>query len=212
MSATLETKKIFNYFQRECSILEIEGRFHPIKIFNTKEPIKNFIDGCVNTVFQIHTNEPKGDILVFLTGQEEIEDLQKILQEKSELLPKNYPKLVIRPLFAALPAELQLLAFKPVPEGTRKVVISTNIAETSVTIDGIRYVVDPGFVKLRFFDSAKNIESLITLPISQSSATQRAGRAGRQAPGFAYRLYPKFSFEDLEEFLLPVNIFVSRNC
>ena len=135
---------------------------------------------------------PDGDILVFLTGQEEIESLQLLLQEKTKLLPKNaktllvhtpFPYHSIYPLYAALPPDQQLIVFSPAPPNTRKVILSTNIAESSVTIQGIKYVVDTGMVKIRVSQSATGLESLLVVPVSKSHAWQRSGRAGRESPG-----------------------------
>lgn len=153
---------------------------------------------------QIHITERVGDILVFLTGQEEIEDMTNMLRQKIQDYPEQLEGLIICPLYAALPPEVQLQAFSRTPEGRRKVVISTNIAETSVTIDGIVFVIDSGFMKLKVYDPDNNIESLVTVPISKSAAIQRAGRAGRQQPGRCFRLYTKEAFGTLDQFIVAV--------
>jgi ATP-dependent RNA helicase DDX35 len=103
------------------------------------------------------------------------------------------------PLYAGLTTEQQMFVFDKPPEKTRKVVFSTNIAEASVTIDGIVYVIDCGFVKLRCYNPKTGIESLMTVPVSKASATQRAGRAGRTRPGKCYRLYTEETYETLQE-------------
>ncbi|KAG8824804.1 hypothetical protein FRC17_009027, partial [Serendipita sp. 399] len=139
----------------------------------------------------------------FLTGREEIE---RALYEISELLPTlpaHLPRMKVLPLHAGLSTADQLEVFQASERGSRKVVISTNIAEASVTIDGIRFVVDCGFVKIRTFNPTTSLSSLTTQPISYSSAIQRAGRAGRTAPGVCYRLYTSSVFEQLPKSTSP---------
>lgn len=152
---------------------------------------------------QIHLSEPPGDILVFLTGQEEIDTAAEILYERMKSLGSSAPELIILPVYSALPSEMQSKIFEPAPPGSRKVVIATNIAETSITIDGIYYVVDPGFVKQKAFNPKLGMDSLIVMPISQAQARQRAGRAGRTGPGKCYRLYTEIAFKNE---MLPSNI------
>lgn len=110
---------------------------------------------------QIHLAEPPGDILLFLTGQEEIDTASEILYERMKALGPDVPELIILPVYSALPSEMQSRIFEPTPEGKRKVVIATNIAETSITIDGIYYVVDPGFVKQNAYDPKLGMDSLV---------------------------------------------------
>lgn len=143
---------------------------------------------------QIHLREPPGDILLFLTGQEEIDTACEILYERMKSLGPDVPELIILPVYSALPSEMQTRIFEPAPPGSRKVVIATNIAETSLTIDGIYYVVDPGFVKQKVYNSKTGMDSLIVTPISQAAAKQRAGRAGRTGPGKCYRLYTERAY------------------
>ena len=145
---------------------------------------------------QIHLTEPPGDILLFLTGMEEIDTSCEILFERMKALGPNVPELIILPVYSALPSEMQTRIFDPAPPGSRKVVIATNIAETSITIDGIYYVVDPGFVKQNAYDPKLGMDQLIVTPISQAQAKQRAGRAGRTGPGKAYRLYTEEAFQN----------------
>ena len=150
----------------------------------------------MKTVLQIHLNEKPGDILLFLTGQEEIDNACSMLQLKVNTLGKNVPKLIVYPVYSAMPSELQIKIFEPAPPGARKCIIATNIAEASLTIDGIYYVVDPGFTKIKTFNSKVGMDNLIIVPISQSSAQQRAGRAGRTGPGKCYRLYTYNAFKN----------------
>ncbi len=113
------------------------------------------------TIMQIHLSEPPGDILLFLTGQEEIDTSCEILYERMKALGPQVPQLLILPVYSALPSEMQSKIFDPAPPGARKVVIATNIAETSITIDGIYYVVDPGFVKQNSYDARLGMDQLV---------------------------------------------------
>ncbi|KAK9476447.1 P-loop containing nucleoside triphosphate hydrolase protein [Lipomyces japonicus] len=194
-SATLDAEKFSSYFNN-CPILFIPGRTYPVDVMFTKEPETDYLDAALITVMQIHLTEPPGDILVFLTGQEEIDTSCEILFERMKALGPSVPELIILPVYSALPSEVQSRIFEPAPEGKRKVVIATNIAETSITIDGIYYVVDPGFVKINAFDPKLGMDSLVVLPISQAQARQRAGRAGRTGPGKCYRLYTESAFQN----------------
>lgn len=193
-SATLDADKFSQYFMG-CPILHIPGRTFPVDILYTKEPEFDYLDAALMTVMQIHLSEPPGDILVFLTGQEEIDTSCEILFERMKALGPDVPELIVLPVYSALPSEMQSRIFEPAPPGSRKVVIATNIAETSITIDGIYYVVDPGFVKLNAYDPKLGMDSLIISPISQAQAKQRAGRAGRTGPGKCYRLYTEQAFQ-----------------
>jgi ATP-dependent RNA helicase DHX8/PRP22 len=161
----------------------------------TKQPETDYLDAALITVMQIHLSEPPGDILVFLTGQEEIDTSCQILHERMKALGPKVPELIILPVYSALPSEMQTRIFEPAPPGSRKCVIATNIAETSLTIDGIYYVVDPGFCKQKAYNPKVGMDSLIVVPISQAQARQRAGRAGRTGPGKAYRLYTENAFK-----------------
>lgn len=104
-------------------------------------------------------------------------------------------EMIVAPIYSALPSELQSLIFKPTPPNARKVVLATNIAETSITIDGIVFVIDPGFAKQTGFNPKTGMESLLISPCSKASANQRAGRAGRVGPGKCFRLYTHWAFE-----------------
>lgn len=142
-SATLDAEKFSSYFF-SCPILTIPGRTFPVEILFAKEPESDYLEASLITVMQIHLSEPPGDILLFLTGQEEIDTAAEILYDRMKQLGPSVPELIILPVYSALPSEMQSKIFEPTPPGKRKVVISTNIAETSVTIDGIYYVIDPG--------------------------------------------------------------------
>ncbi|KAG9119199.1 DEAH-box ATP-dependent RNA helicase prp22 [Ceratobasidium sp. 392] len=194
-SATLNAEKFSEYFFK-CPIFTIPGRTYPVEILYTKEPESDYLDASLITIMQIHLSEPPGDILLFLTGQEEIDTACQILYERMKALGPQVPELLILPVYSALPSEMQSKIFEPAPPGARKVVIATNIAETSITIDGIYYVVDPGFVKQNAYDPRLGMDSLVVTPISQAQANQRSGRAGRTGPGKCYRLYTEVAFRN----------------
>ncbi|XP_060529448.1 ATP-dependent RNA helicase DHX8 [Cylas formicarius] len=194
-SATLDAVKFSQYFF-EAPIFTIPGRTFPVEVLYTKESETDYLDASLITVMQIHLREPPGDILLFLTGQEEIDTACEILYERMKSLGPDVPELIILPVYSALPSEMQTRIFEPAPPGSRKVVIATNIAETSLTIDGIFYVVDPGFVKQKVYNSKTGMDSLVVTPISQAQAKQRAGRAGRTGPGKCYRLYTERAYRD----------------
>ena len=194
-SATLDAVKFSEYFF-EAPIFTIPGRTFPVEILYTREPETDYLDASMITIMQIHLSEPPGDVLLFLTGQEEIDTACEVLFERMKSLGPEVPELIILPVYSALPSEMQSRIFDPAPPGARKVVIATNIAETSLTIDGIFYVVDPGFVKQKVYNSKTGMDSLVVTPISQAQAKQRAGRAGRTGPGKCYRLYTERAYRD----------------
>ncbi|OKL60452.1 Pre-mRNA-splicing factor ATP-dependent RNA helicase-like protein cdc28 [Talaromyces atroroseus] len=202
-SATMDAQKFQKYFN-DAPIFNIPGRRYPVDIHYTSQPEANFLAAAITTVFQIHITQGPGDILVFLTGQEEIEAAEQSLQETARKLGGKVPEMIIAPIYANLPSELQTKIFEPTPPGARKVVLATNIAETSLTIDGIVYVIDPGFVKENVFNPRTGMESLVVTPCSRASAGQRAGRAGRVGPGKCFRLYTKWAYHnELEENTTP---------
>ncbi|KAJ9171700.1 hypothetical protein P3X46_015024 [Hevea brasiliensis] len=205
MSATLEAEKFQGYFN-DAPLMRVPGRLHPVEIFYTQEPERDYLEAAIRTVVQIHMYEPTGDILVFLTGEEEIEDAcRKITKEIGNLGDQVGPVKAV-PLYSTLPPAMQQKIFEsappPLTEGGpagRKIVVSTNIAETSLTIDGIVYVIDPGFAKQKVYNPRVRVESLLVSPISKASAHQRSGRAGRTQPGKCFRLYTEKSFnQDLQ--------------
>ncbi|KAL7670974.1 hypothetical protein ACOME3_005889 [Neoechinorhynchus agilis] len=194
-SATLDAVKFSEYFFK-APIFTIPGRTFPVELLYTKEPETDYLDAALITVMQIHLTEPAGDILLFLTGQEEIDTACEVLFARMKSLGPEVPELIILPVYSSLPSEMQTRIFEPTPRGKRKVVIATNIAETSLTIDGIFYVVDPGFVKQKVYNPKTGMDSLVVTPISQAQAKQRAGRAGRTGPGKCYRLYTERAYRD----------------
>lgn len=203
MSATLDAQKFQRYFT-DAPLLAVPGRTHPVEIFYTPEPERDYVEAAIRTVLQIHALEDEGDILVFLTGEEEIEDtVRKINFEVDQMIREaEGGPLKVYPLYGTLPPAQQQKIFEPAPapfkaggRPGRKCIISTNIAETSLTIDGIVYVVDPGFSKQKIYNPRVRVESLLVSPISKASAQQRAGRAGRTRPGKCYRLYTEDAFK-----------------
>jgi pre-mRNA-splicing factor ATP-dependent RNA helicase DHX16 len=195
-SATLDAEKFSKYFD-DASIFMIPGRMYPVDIYYTKAPEADYVDAAIVTVLQIHISQPlDGDILVFLTGQEEIETAAEILAHRSKVLGNKIPELILCPIYANLPSEQQAKIFDETPKQARKVVLATNIAETSLTINGIKYVIDTGFNKETSFNAKTGMESLMVMPISQAAANQRAGRAGRTQPGKCFRLFTAYSFQN----------------
>uniref|UniRef100_A0A8C9GWH2 ATP-dependent RNA helicase DHX15 n=1 Tax=Piliocolobus tephrosceles TaxID=591936 RepID=A0A8C9GWH2_9PRIM len=204
MSATLDADKFQNFFNMS-KILKIPGRLYPVEIFYTVEAEKNYIKVVIRTVYDIHINEEEGDILVFLTGEEEIEmtkkELEKLMLKNANTLNRQ---LIVLPLYSSLPSIQQQKIFEPAPgprfvgdKKGRKCILATNIAETSITIDGIVYVIDPGFSKQKVYNPRARVESLLIAPISKASAQQRAGRAGRTKPGKCFRLYTEKCYEQI---------------
>ncbi|WVW83262.1 hypothetical protein I302_105281 [Kwoniella bestiolae CBS 10118] len=199
-SATIDAEDFLEYFNTnadgsdrskdDATIVSLEGRMFPVEVCYLKEPCSDYAEAAVQTVFDIHMKEPAGDVLVFLTGREEIDQMIQEVSDRIQTLPTSAPQILALPLYATLPPEEQALIFDPPPRDTRKVIFSTNIAEASVTIDGIKYVVDSGFVKLKTFNPKTSMDVLSIAPCSLASANQRAGRAGRTSPGKCFRLYP----------------------
>ncbi|CAI9105870.1 OLC1v1004889C1 [Oldenlandia corymbosa var. corymbosa] len=202
MSASLDARGFSEYFGGARAV-HIQGRQYPVDLLYTLQPETDYVDAALITIFQIHLEERDGDILVFLTGQEEIESVERLIHERLRQLPEGNRKLLTCPIFSSLPSEKQNKVFRLAPPGVRKVILATNIAETSVTIPGIRYVIDPGVVKARTYDPDTGIESLDIVKTSKAQALQRSGRAGREAPGKCYRLYPESEFGKFEDSTTP---------
>merc|ERR1719149_313804 len=164
MSATLDAGKFQNYFD-SAPLMRVPGRLHPVEIFYTPEPERDYLEAAIRTVVQVHLCEPEGDILVFLTGEQEIEDACRKTKSEIENLGDKVPDVIVLPLYSTLP------------------------------MDGIVYVVDPGFAKQKVYNPRIRVESLLASPISKASAHQRAGRAGRTRPGKCFRLYTEKAFK-----------------
>lgn len=203
MSATLDAER-FSRFFNGARIVYVKGRQYPVKLMYLTDPTTDYLDSALKTVFQIHLYQPPGDILVFLSGQEDIENLEKAIQSHVGKLLAN--PILICPMYAALPPHQQARIFQSPPKGMRKVILSTNIAETSITIPGVRYVIDSGMCKEKGYQSRNagtGIETLTLCPISKSSAVQRAGRAGREGPGICFRLYTEKAYGSLDDISAP---------
>ena len=233
MSATLDPKKYMEYFYTKA-LIKVQGRKFPIKVYNISEEkeennnlsknnlikdkesdyydlISKYIDRCLNCILQIVLSEKEedktGDILVFLPGQEDIEDLQELLKSKKEEinneLPNNNIEFKVLPLYGSLPSNQQLKIFRPLKnkkgKTIRKIILATNIAETSLTIKNIKYIIDSGFFKMRKFYPKLNIDTLKVTQISKNSALQRTGRAGRESAGICYRLYTQEEYKNFNE-------------
>ncbi|NXS95593.1 DHX33 helicase, partial [Jacana jacana] len=203
MSATMDVDQFSQYFNG-APVLYLEGRQHPIQIFYTKQPQSDYLQAALVSVFQIHQEAPSShDILVFLTGQEEIEAMTKTCRDIAKHLPDGCPQMVVMPLYASLPYCQQLRVFQAARKGCRKVILSTNIAETSITIPGIKYVVDTGMVKAKKYSPETGLEVLAVQRVSKAQAWQRTGRAGREDSGICYRLYTEDEFEKFDKMTIP---------
>lgn len=203
MSATMDVDLFSDYFNKS-PVLYLEGRQHPIQIYYTKQPQSDYLQAALVSIFQIHQEAPLSqDILVFMTGQEEIEALARTCRDIAKHLPDSCGPMVVIPLYASLPPVQQLRVFHPAPKGSRKVILSTNIAETSVTISGIKFVIDTGMVKAKRFNPDSGLEVLAVQRVSKAQAWQRAGRAGREDSGSCYRLYTEDEFDSLIPMTVP---------
>ncbi|CRL23424.1 RNA helicase, ATP-dependent DEAH box, HrpA type [Penicillium camemberti] len=199
-SAEADADKMDTSSPKDISVCRIKGRQFAVKTIYSPAPVHDFVDAALKIIFQIHQKEPMpGDILVFLTGQETVEALEHLVNEYAMSMDPSLPKILVLPLFAALPQAAQQRVFAPAPPRTRKVVLSTNIAETSVTVSGVRHVIDCGKAKVKQFRTRLGLDSLLVKPISKSAAIQRKGRAGREAPGQCFRLYTEKDYLALDE-------------
>ncbi|KAI8601961.1 hypothetical protein EDD21DRAFT_373131 [Dissophora ornata] len=202
-SATMDAEKFSEYFD-DAPILNIPGRPYPVEVHYTASPEANYLAAAITTIMQIHISQGPGDILVFLTGQDEIDNAAENLQQTCRVLGDRIQELMVCPIYSSLPSDMQGKIFEPTPEGSRKVVLATNIAETSITIDGVKFVIDPGFSKMLSFNPKTGMESLVVTPCSRASANQRKGRAGRVGPGKCFRLYTQWAYyNELDENTVP---------
>ncbi|KAK1158350.1 ATP-dependent RNA helicase DHX33-like [Acipenser oxyrinchus oxyrinchus] len=203
MSATMDVDLFSQYFNN-APVLYLEGRQHPIKIFYTKQPQTDYLQAALVSLFQIHQEAPSShDILVFLTGQEEIEAMARTCRDIAKHLPDSCGQMVVIPLYASLPHTQQLRVFHTAPKGCRKVILSTNIAETSITISGIKFVIDTGMVKAKRYNPDSGLEVLAVQRVSKAQAWQRTGRAGREDSGVCYRLYTEDQFDQFNNMTVP---------
>ncbi|KAI5122441.1 hypothetical protein M0805_008753 [Coniferiporia weirii] len=205
MSATLDAEKFSSFFDN-AKILYVKGRQHPVKVYHTATSQVDFVDSALRTFFQIHIEPPPGDVLIFLPGQEEIESLDKSITAYAAQLPIGQMSVLTCPMYASLPQSQQARALQPAPAGTRKCILATNIAETSITIPGVRYVIDTGKHKEKRHlagYTGGGLDTLLTQDVSKSSALQRTGRAGREGPGFCFRLYTERDYQRMPEASVP---------
>lgn len=193
-SATMNSKR-FSDFYGGAPEFFIPGRTFPVDVMFHRSPVEDYVDQAVQQVLSIHVSMSAGDILVFMTGQEDIEVTCELVQERLSQL-NDPPKLSILPIYSQMPADLQAKIFDRAAPGVRKVIVATNIAETSLTVDGIMYVVDAGYSKLKVYNPRMGMDTLQITPISQANASQRAGRAGRTGPGKAFHLFTEAAFKD----------------
>jgi len=189
-SATMDSKKFSNYFGG-APVYFIKGRYYKVEPFFMRTNPSDYVQAAVSQVCSIHIKEPPGDILVFMTGQDDIECTCDLIKEKLKQI-ECMNELEVLPIYSQLPTDLQARVFEQLP--VRKCVIATNIAETSLTIDGIRYVVDTGFCKQKSYNSKAGLDTLLVTPISQAAAIQRMGRAGRTCEGKCWRLYSELTY------------------
>ena len=192
-SATLDAEKFSSFFG-SAPIFKIPGRTFPVDVLFSKTPQEDYVEAAVKQAITIHLGHPPGDILIFMTGQEEIEATCFALQERLDHIGDGVDPLMILPIYSQLPSDLQAKIFDRAPDGTRKCIVSTNIAETSLTVDGIIYVIDTGYVKMKVYNSKIGMDALTVFPESQAAANQRSGRAGRTGPGTCWRLYTESAF------------------
>ncbi|XP_046433860.1 probable ATP-dependent RNA helicase DHX35 isoform X2 [Neodiprion fabricii] len=203
-SATVDAEQLRDFFNTNTSkdtskdsatIISVEGRLHTVDTYYVEEPVADYVKAVVDTALKIHVHEEQGDILAFLTGMEEVDRAVDLLNEHAKLIIDGKQKILPLPMYGSLPSTEQLKVFWNAPKDTRKIIITTNIAETSITIPGVVYVIDSGFVKIRWFEVETHTDSLIVAPVSKASANQRAGRAGRVRSGKTYRLYTEDAFD-----------------
>ncbi|CBF74845.1 hypothetical protein AN4032.2 [Aspergillus nidulans FGSC A4] len=193
-SATMNAERFSRFFGGAPEFI-IPGRTFPVDVHFSRTPCEDYVDSAVKQVLAIHVSQGPGDILVFMTGQEDIEATCELVDERLKLL-NDPPKLSILPIYSQMPAEQQAKIFERAAPGVRKVIVATNIAETSLTVDGIMFVVDSGYSKLKVYNPKMGMDTLQITPISQANANQRSGRAGRTGPGKAYRLYTEVAYKN----------------
>lgn len=196
-SATLDTDRFSEYFNK-CPVLTVPGRSFKVDMHYHPVSKNQRVEAAVNVALNLHVREGSGHILVFLTGMEECEQAVRLANEKLVGLVdagKEVSDVMIVPLYGMMQSDDQRNVFDEVPEDCRKLVFSTNIAETSLTVAGVGFVIDCGYCKQKVFNPKTGMESLLITEVSQVQATQRAGRAGRTQHGKCFRLYSEESFK-----------------
>ncbi|CAK5269876.1 unnamed protein product [Mycena citricolor] len=201
MSATLDAEKFSKFFS-DAKIIYVKGRQHPVKVYHAAQSQTDYVEAASRTFFQIHVDQGPGDVLIFLPGQEDIESLQLSIEDFARKLPPDHAQVLVVPMFAALQQTQMQRIFTPTPRKVRKCILATNIAETSITIPGVRYVIDTGKSKEKRYLAGSNgggFDTLLTRDITKSNAMQRAGRAGREGPGVCYRLFTEDAFSVMHD-------------
>lgn len=193
-SATMDASK-FSLFFGNVPTFNIAGRTFPVEVMFSKNPCEDYVEAAVKQALQIHLQPHDGDILIFMPGQEDIEVTCETLAERLNEIA-DAPQLLVLPIYSQLPSDLQAKIFQKSTDGLRKCVVATNIAETSLTVDGIKFVVDTGYCKMKVYNPRIGMDALQIYPISQANANQRSGRAGRTGPGQCYRLYTERQYKD----------------
>ncbi|KAL5467249.1 hypothetical protein EMCRGX_G031450 [Ephydatia muelleri] len=193
-SATMDAEKFSTFFGNVPTFI-IPGRTFPVEVLYTRNPCEDYVESAVRQAIQIHLQPSVGDILIFMPGQEEIEVTCDVIKDRLGDL-EDAPPLAVLPIYSQLPSDLQAKIFQKAPDGVRKCVVATNIAETSLTVDGIMFVVDSGYCKLKVYNPKIGMDALQVFPISQANANQRSGRAGRTGAGQCYRLYTESCYKN----------------
>ena len=195
-SATIDVERFSKHFNN-APIIEVSGRTYPVEVRYrpvAEEDDQDQLQGILNAVDELQA-EGRGDILIFMNGEREIRDTAEALQKQ------NLKHTEILPLFARLSAQEQNKIFHP--SGLNRIVLATNVAETSLTVPGIKYVIDPGTARISRYSYRTKVQRLPIEPISQASANQRKGRCGRVSEGICIRLYSKEDFNSRPEFTDP---------
>ncbi|CAM6129954.1 unnamed protein product [Calypogeia fissa] len=193
--ATMVDALKFSRYVGGAEMFGLPCRRYPVDILCTKAPVADYLEAAVVTVLQIHVTQPPGDILVFLTGQEEFEIAEERSKHRMRGSRRRFGEMIICPIYDNLTLDMQTKVFEESPKGARKVVLATNIAETSLTIDGVKYVVDSGLVKQKSFNTRTGLESWRVKPASKAAAKQRTARAGKTSPGKCFRLFTPHTYQ-----------------
>ena len=194
----------FSAYFEAAPVIYVEGRQHKVDVMYAAESQSDYVYSSLVTLFQLHREKPLEEaILVFLTGQEEIESVVASAKALVNDPTNGLPRMDAVPLFASMPQHAQLRAFNKSGPDCRKVVVATNIAETSITIQGIRHVIDCGKVKAKSFNPVSGLDLLKVQNVSRAQAWQRTGRAGRDSSGWCYRLYDEEEFRRMSENTVP---------
>jgi len=212
MSASTDVQRLQGYFPA-APVLCIPGQIQDVEVNYLAKPERDYLKAAIQAVIQIHSSEPPGDVLLFLTSQAEIEFTCSQLRRQAGCAPEQ-GELVVVPLYISLPFALQQHAFDNIAakmeRKTRKVVVTTGVAESSISIDGIVYVVDPGFALQAVYNPRTRLDTSLVSPVSKASAALRAALAGRSKPGKCFRLYSEAAYKSELAELTPPEILRSN--